>query len=81
MLDILHAYKPSQAEEDHLRDIKSLIGNAPDCFHRTHFDPGHITGSGLLVSADGARVLMNHHKFLNISGFALAVMRMANRMS
>lgn len=66
MLDVLNAYTPTQAEEAHLREIKTLIEHSPDCFHRTHFDPGHVTGSVLLVSADGLRVLMNHHKFLNI---------------
>ena len=63
---MLEDYKPSGAERDHFYAIKSLIENHPDCFYRTHFDPGHITGSALLVSADGNRVLMNHHKFLNI---------------
>lgn len=63
---MLEAYMPSDVEGDHWRDICALIEKHPDCFYRTHFDPGHITGSGLLVSADGRRVLMNHHKFLNI---------------
>lgn len=63
---MLENYIPSVAERDHWRDIRTLIDNHPDCFYRTHFDPGHITGSALLLSADGTRVLMNHHKFLNI---------------
>lgn len=66
MLDILHTYTPSEAEEQHLCDIKKLIEYSPDCFYRNHFNPGHITGSGMLLSADGMRTLMNHHKFLNI---------------
>lgn len=61
----LKTYKCDE-EETHRRDILSLIETAPDCFYRTHFNPGHITGSALLVSADNRRVLMNHHKFLNI---------------
>lgn len=63
---MLENYMPSEAERDHWHDIRALIDNHPDCFYRTHFDPGHITGSALLLSADGNRVLMNHHKFLNI---------------
>lgn len=67
MLDKLRLYKPDTAEELHLRNIVTLIETHGDsCFYRDHFNPGHMTGSGLLISADGARVLMNHHKFLNI---------------
>jgi len=66
MLEELSCYNPDRAEWQHLQDIRNLIEQYPDCFHRTHFNPGHITGSGLLISADRSRVLMNHHKFLNI---------------
>ncbi len=67
MLETLLAHKPDAAEQQHFRDICNLIETHGDaCFYRTHFNPGHITGSGLLVSADGNRVLMNHHTFLNI---------------
>lgn len=67
MLDALRAHAPDAAEEQHLRDICDLIETYGDaCFYRNHFEPGHMTGSGLLISADGNRVLMNHHKFLNI---------------
>jgi 8-oxo-dGTP pyrophosphatase MutT (NUDIX family) len=63
---MLEGYVPSDDERDHFYAIKNLIENYSDCFHRTHFEPGHITGSALLLSADGSRVLMNHHKFLDI---------------
>lgn len=67
MLDALRGYSPGAAEEQHYRDIVSLIESAGQaCFYRDHFNPGHITGSALLISADDGRVLMNHHKFLNI---------------
>ena len=67
MLDILRAYKPDVGEEAHLRDIRNLIETYGErCFYRDHFEPGHMTGSGLLISADGNRVLMNHHKFLDM---------------
>ena len=35
----------------------------PDVYHRTH-PPGHFTASAWLVSHDGARVLLTHHKKL-----------------
>lgn len=66
MLDELARYRPGDAEIRHHRDIRNLIEHYPDCYYRNHFNPGHITGSGLLISADGDRVLMNHHQFLNI---------------
>jgi 8-oxo-dGTP pyrophosphatase MutT (NUDIX family) len=67
MLDILRNHTPDAGEEQHLRDICDLIETHGDrAFYRDHFTPGHMTGSGLLISADGSRVLMNHHKFLNI---------------
>lgn len=67
MLETLLAHKPDAAEQQHFRDICNLIETHGDaCFYRTHFNPGHMTGSGLLISADGNRVLMNHHKFLDL---------------
>jgi len=56
-------------DDDEASDIaatRALIQNHPDCYWRTHFDPGHVTGSGLLLSQDRQRVLLNHHKFLNM---------------
>ncbi len=67
MLEALSLYRPTDVELQAHGDIRSLIErDAPQCFYRTHFDPGHVTGSGLLISADGSRVLMNHHAFLDI---------------
>lgn len=67
MLEVLRIYKPDAGEEGHLRDIRNLVETYGDrAFYRDHFDPGHMTGSGLLISADGNRVLMNHHKFLDM---------------
>ena len=67
MLDILRAHKPDAGEDQHLHDICALIETHGDrAFYRDHFTPGHMTGSGLLISADGKRVLMNHHKFLDM---------------
>lgn len=42
----------------------ALLDSAPGCFDRNQF-PAHFTGSALVVSADGARTLLNHHRFLN----------------
>lgn len=67
MDNFLAAHTPFDNEEAaDIAATRALIRTHPDCFWRSHFDPGHITGSGLLISADGARVLLNHHKFLDM---------------
>ena len=41
-----------------------LLDTTPDCFLRTSF-PAHFTGSALVVSADGSRALLHHHRKLD----------------
>ena len=55
------------ADEEERRDRGSILG-----FVRRHADPfdrriadGHLTGSAITVSADGARVLLLHHRKLD----------------
>lgn len=68
MLDAqLAQHTPCDESEAH--DIlltRALLKENPDCFYRTDFKPGHITGSGLLLSHDRKSVLLNHHKFLDM---------------
>lgn len=67
MDNILARYTPYDDEE--AADVvatRALIQSAQECYWRTHFNPGHITGSGLLISNDHKRVLLNHHKFLDM---------------
>jgi len=51
-------------EEPHRRRMIELLDSAPECFHRTAF-PAHFTGSALVVSADGSRALLHHHRKLD----------------
>lgn len=51
-------------EEPHRQRMVALLDSTPDCFQRTSF-PGHFTGSALVVSADGTRVLLHHHRKLD----------------
>jgi 8-oxo-dGTP pyrophosphatase MutT (NUDIX family) len=51
-------------EEPHRRRMIELLESVPDCFHRTSF-PAHFTGSALVVSADGSRALLHHHRKLD----------------
>lgn len=41
----------------------AFLDSSPEVFHR-HHPPGHFTGSAWLVSADGERVLLTHHRKL-----------------
>lgn len=41
----------------------AFLDSSPEVFHR-HHEPGHFTGSAWLVSADGERVLLTHHRKL-----------------
>ena len=52
------------AEAAHRDRMLALLDGAPECFLRTCV-PGHFTGSALVVSADGSRALLHHHKFLD----------------
>jgi 8-oxo-dGTP pyrophosphatase MutT (NUDIX family) len=61
----LQSYPASLEERIHVARTIALLETRPDCFYRTCFEPGHITGSALLISADGLQVLMNHHAFLD----------------
>lgn len=36
----------------------------PRCFERDCFEDGHVTGSAVLLDADGAAMLMTHHRKL-----------------
>ena len=61
----LEAY---QGHEDELGTIPrfiELMNTKDNCFYRNCFDPGHITGSALLLNEKGDKVLLNHHKIFD----------------
>ncbi|MBW8312747.1 MAG: NUDIX hydrolase [Rhizobium sp.] len=43
--------------------FSDFLASSPAAFERSH-PPGHFTGSAWLVSADGERVLLTHHRKL-----------------
>jgi 8-oxo-dGTP pyrophosphatase MutT (NUDIX family) len=45
--------------------ILMLLECSPNPFSRAQFTPGHITCTGLVLAADGERMLMVHHRRLN----------------
>jgi 8-oxo-dGTP pyrophosphatase MutT (NUDIX family) len=54
-----------RAEEESCRQrMLELLDTRSDCFRRDAF-PAHFTGSALVVSADGSKVLLNHHRKLD----------------
>lgn len=52
---------PDRAAEVEL--FAEFLASSPEVFERRH-PPGHFTGSAWLVSADGQRVLLTHHRKL-----------------
>ena len=62
---MLEKYDASGEEAAFKPRFFALLASAPACLMRNFFNPGHITGSALLLSADGKRVLLNHHRSLN----------------
>lgn len=61
----LAAYRAAHPARAGLADeFERFLRSAPTVFDRTH-TIGHFTGSAWLVSGDGARVLLTHHRKLN----------------
>jgi 8-oxo-dGTP pyrophosphatase MutT (NUDIX family) len=52
------------AEAPFRDQMMALLDAEPQCFHRSCF-PGHFTASAFVVSADGSRALLNHHRKLD----------------
>ncbi|MFY9986931.1 MAG: NUDIX hydrolase [Chthoniobacterales bacterium] len=46
------------------QQMLELLDTRPDCFRRDAF-PAHFTGSALVVSGDGSKVLLHHHRKLD----------------
>lgn len=76
MIDEVMQYAPVTEREARSKEeiLELLRTKMPQALQRDHFDGGHMTGSGVLISADGTRVLMNYHKalqtWLNFGGHA-----------
>ena len=55
----------NRPDEEPIRTrMLALLDSTPDCFVRSSF-PGHFTGSALVVSAEGDRALLHHHRKLD----------------
>lgn len=66
LLDKLDNYKPIDAADAAQHDrISSFVKTHPDCFKRS-LAVGHITGSAWLINKAGTRVLLTHHRKLDM---------------
>jgi 8-oxo-dGTP pyrophosphatase MutT (NUDIX family) len=64
LLALIEAYAPRYpAEAAVVADFADFVRREPACCERTTAQ-GHLTGSSWLVSGDGARVLLTHHRKL-----------------
>ncbi len=65
LITALERYLASSPETDeHAGRTLDFVRTHPDCFKRS-LTIGHVTASVWLVDADGERVLLTHHRFLD----------------
>lgn len=63
---LLTGHTPACDEESVYRDrMLELLQSKGDPFSRDHFEPGHFTASGFILSPDGQSVLLIHHRKLD----------------
>ena len=59
---VLHAHIPADdSERDSLQRINALVSTATDPFSRDHFEPGHLTASGIVVDPSREHALLIFH--------------------
>ena len=65
LLDSLEAYRPVDPVQQAFKAcFMAFVAEHPDCCERS-LAHGHLTGSAWLVSADGRRALLMHHRKLD----------------
>lgn len=65
LLDSLDGYRPAVPAQQALKAcFMAFVAEHPDCCERS-LAHGHLTGSAWLVSADGRRALLMHHRKLD----------------
>ena len=63
LLTALEAYKADSDAE--IQQTMDFIKQNSDCFERTNLN-GHVVGSAWILSPDGQKVLLTHHKKLGL---------------
>jgi 8-oxo-dGTP pyrophosphatase MutT (NUDIX family) len=65
LLDLIARYQAAHPEESAcVERTRALVESHADCFERTCW-AGHVTGSAWLLSPDGERFLLGHHRKLD----------------
>jgi 8-oxo-dGTP pyrophosphatase MutT (NUDIX family) len=65
LAEALRRHEPHDGDEARDRErILDFVGRHPDPFNR-RIEEGHLTGSAIVVSASGMRVLLLHHRKLD----------------
>ncbi len=64
LLKLIEAYALTWPSERAPAILDSFIRRQPDCFERTCFLDGHVTGSAWIVCPHRRRVLLTHHRKL-----------------
>ena len=66
LLALLRRYRPIDTADAACRTrFAAFVESQPRCFERA-LAPGHVTGSAWIMDRDGARVLLTHHRKLDI---------------
>lgn len=66
LLDLLGRYSPLDDQDRAcVERLAAFVRQEPHCFER-HCPQGHITGSAWVVDPTGRRVLLTHHRKLNL---------------
>jgi 8-oxo-dGTP pyrophosphatase MutT (NUDIX family) len=63
---LVDAYIPLKSEPADVKDRFKALLKLPGCFDRTHFIPGHITGSAWVMDVAQNKLLMTHHAKLDM---------------
>lgn len=64
LLEVLREYATAWPNERMVDLLISFVRRQPDCFERTCFSDGHITGSAWIVCPERRHVLLTHHRKL-----------------
>ncbi len=65
LLELLTRYERVWPGEEATGRIRELVERRADCFERTCWEPGHVTGSALILDAKRSRCLLTHHRKLD----------------
>ena len=64
LLELLRTYALQWPNERTVDLLIEFVQRQPDCFERTCFEDGHVTGSAWIVCPNHRRVLLTHHRKL-----------------